>query len=136
GPELSRDEHGEHAERGSKPVLVADDGDALVGGGGAGGELQVLGQSVALVLPQSGAEEVEQPDLAAGGDLLAKHRFDGALEVIVLDLPERLEADRARGHVRQPLEHLALLPRTVQNRFSAMSRISWVAVGVSVDLDP
>src|SRR5687768_12133811 len=96
GTELPRNEHGEHAQGGPEPVLVADHGDALVHGGMARGERHLLTQRVALGLPQFGTEEVEQPDLATGGDLPTQHRIDGALEVVV-DLSDRLESDRAHG---------------------------------------
>ena len=76
----------------------------------ARGELSPLGQRVALVLAQLGPEEVEHPDRPARCDLPAQHGLDELLEVVVVDLADRLETERARRHVGQLPEHFSQPP--------------------------
>ena len=63
---------------------------------------------VALDLAGGGAEHVHEPDLASAGDLMTQQRLDHPLPVVVLDLADRLEAERAGRHVRHTSQHWCL----------------------------
>ena len=70
GTYLARDENGKNAQCGSEPALITDDTDALVCGGVAGCELQLLLCRVSLVFAEPRPEEVQQANFVAVSDLL------------------------------------------------------------------
>ncbi len=66
---------------------------------------RVSAHRVALDLPGSRADQVEQPHIAALGYLLAQHRLDRLLPIVILHVPDSLKADRSARHVRHPSQH-------------------------------
>src|SRR5205085_754587 len=102
---LSRQEEGERRQRRAHPVLVADDRHPLEGAGVPGTEAEVFPHRLALDLAAPRAEQIEHPDLAAFGDQRLQDRLDDILPIVVLDIADRLEADRPRRHLVDSLQH-------------------------------
>ena len=113
----------QRAQRRAHPVLVADHGDALERRRRGARETGVGPHRVALDLARPAPEQVQQADLAPVRDLVAEDRFDGVLPIVVLDLADRLEADRPSRHVG-PCAGNILLCRSFLNAWSFECRVT------------